>query len=79
MVNLNFQQPLFQSLTSHNPSEIILICWFAAQETFLIIINVEKLFSLIFLGETGFFVKWKFKITAFIRNKDFVTLHIIDE
>ncbi len=24
---------------SHDPSEIILICWFAAQETFLIIIN----------------------------------------
>jgi len=23
----------------HNPSEIILICWFDAQETFLIIIN----------------------------------------
>ncbi len=34
-------------LHSHGPcvtwsSEIILICWFAAQETFLIIINVES-------------------------------------
>ncbi len=36
MVKLNFQQPLFQSLESHDPSEIILICWFGAQETFLI-------------------------------------------
>ncbi len=27
---------------SHDSSEIILICWFAAQETFLIIINVEN-------------------------------------
>ncbi len=30
---------------SHDPSEIILICWFGAQETFIIIvINVEKLY-----------------------------------
>ncbi len=28
-----------------NPSEIILICWFAAQETFLIIINVKSTFA----------------------------------
>ncbi len=26
----------------HDPLEIILICWFAAHETFLIIINVEN-------------------------------------
>ncbi len=32
MAKLNFQQPL----VSHDPSEIILICWFAAKETFLI-------------------------------------------
>ncbi len=47
-----------RSSVSHDPSEIILICWFAAQETF---INVENslaasyfvdnmmIFSLIFL------------------------------
>ncbi len=29
-------------LVSHDPSEIILIFWFAAQETFLIVINVEN-------------------------------------
>ncbi len=33
---------LLQSLASYDPSEIIIICWFAAQEIFLIIINVEK-------------------------------------
>jgi len=33
---------LLQSLVSHDPSEIILIRWFVAQERFLIIINVEK-------------------------------------
>ncbi len=27
---------------SHDPSELILMCWFAAQETFLIIISVES-------------------------------------
>jgi len=27
---------------ARDPSEIILICWFAAQETFLVIINVEN-------------------------------------
>ncbi len=36
---LNFQQLLFQSLVSRDPSEIILICRFA-QETFL---NVENI------------------------------------
>ncbi len=32
---------LLQSSVSHDSSDIILICWFAAQQTF-IIINVEK-------------------------------------
>ncbi len=32
------------SLVSHDPSEILLICWFGAQETIIvvIIINVEN-------------------------------------
>ncbi len=34
---------------SNDPSEIILICWFAAQETFLIIINVENSCAVIFM------------------------------
>ncbi len=40
--NLNFQQPFLQSSVSHDSSEVILICGFAAQEIFLIIINVEN-------------------------------------
>ncbi len=31
------------SPVSHDPSEITIICWFAARETFLIIINVENI------------------------------------
>ncbi len=34
---LNFQQPLLQCSVSHDHSEIILICGFSAQETFIII------------------------------------------
>ncbi len=51
MANLNFQKPLRQSSVSHDPSEIILKCWFGAQETFLIIINIiinYKCFALYF-------------------------------
>ncbi len=40
--NLNFRQQLLQSSVSHDPSEIILIFWFAAQETFIIIVNVKN-------------------------------------
>ncbi len=36
-----FSASLLQSSVSHDPSEIIIICWFAAQETILII-NVEN-------------------------------------
>ncbi len=42
MIKAEFSASLLQSSVSHDPSEIILICWFAAQETFLIIINVEN-------------------------------------
>jgi len=43
MAKLNFQHHhLITCASSHDPSEIILICWFDAQETFLIIINVEN-------------------------------------
>ncbi len=40
MAKLYFQQKWLQSSVLHDPSEIILICWFAAQETFNHIINV---------------------------------------
>ncbi len=39
MAKLNIQQLLLQFSVSHDPSEIILICWFGAQEMFLIIIS----------------------------------------
>jgi len=39
-----FSASLLQASVSHDPSEITLICWFAAQETFQIIINVENCF-----------------------------------
>ncbi len=42
LIKAVFSASLLQSSVSHDPSEIILICWFAAQETFLIILNVEN-------------------------------------
>jgi len=44
-VKAEFSASSLQSSVSHDPSEMILICWFAAQETFLIIINVENSFN----------------------------------
>ncbi len=61
MAKLKFQQ----SSMSYNPSEIILICWFGAKETFLIVL-------LYIFGETMIFqdslLIGKFKRTAFILN-----------
>ncbi len=41
VIKAEFSASLLQSSVSHDPSEIILICWLAAQETFLIIISAE--------------------------------------
>ncbi len=41
MAKLNLQHHLHSSV-SHDPSEIILICWFGAQETFHIIIPLQS-------------------------------------
>ncbi len=41
---LKFQHH-YSSPVSHDLSEIILICWFAAQDTFLIIINDETSYA----------------------------------
>ncbi len=38
----HFQQALLQSSVSHDPSEIILIYWFSAQET-AFITNIENI------------------------------------
>ncbi len=40
MIKAEFSASLLQSSVSHDPSEIMLICWFAAQETFIIIIII---------------------------------------
>ncbi len=51
------------SFMSHDPPEIILICWFAAQETFIIfiIINAE---SAAFLFKKKYSMNRKFIRTA---------------
>jgi len=41
-IKVEFSASLLQSSVSHDPSEITLIWWFDAQETFLIIISVEN-------------------------------------
>jgi len=45
------KQSLLQSSMSHDPSEIILICWFAAQETFIFSISVENSCAGNFIGK----------------------------
>ncbi len=45
MANINFKQPFLQSSVSHDPSEIIPIYWFGAQDAFLIIIDVKTVFA----------------------------------
>jgi len=41
VVKAEFSASLLQSSVSHDPSQII-ICWFAAQETYMTIMNVEN-------------------------------------
>ncbi len=48
MIKAEFSASLLQSSVSHDPTEIILICRFAAQETFLIIILIENIKKTIF-------------------------------
>jgi len=52
---------------SHDPSEIIQICWFAAQETFTIIINVEYFdqFIVSLLNKMIYFLKLH-RVTLFV-------------
>jgi len=42
LIDFKMSASLLQSLMSHDPAEIIKICWFATQGAFLIIINVEN-------------------------------------
>ncbi len=45
MVNLNIQQPLLQSSVSQDPSEIILICWFAEAITLKLFLLMPKILN----------------------------------
>ncbi len=58
-----FSAPLFQLSVSRDPSEITLICWFAVQETFLIIIINSKNSCAAFCGNHDTF--------SFIFNETF--------
>jgi len=63
-----FSALLLQSTVSHDPFKIILICLFAAQETFLTIFNIEKIFFWILqfkkqhLFKTDFFCLYNVKV-----------------
>ncbi len=50
-----FSASLLQSSVSHVPSEIIIICWFTAEEKIFIIISVKTRCSLVFLWNHCFF------------------------
>ncbi len=67
MAKLNLPQSLLKSSVSHDPSEIILISLFAAQETILIIINVGIFVNTFFQGSL---INKKFQRTAFIWNRN---------
>ncbi len=72
-----FSASLLQSSVSHDSSEIILICWFAAQETFITIINVENSLLLSIFVEIVFFfqnslINRKFN-NFYSKQKSFVT------
>ncbi len=72
-----FSASLLESSVSHDPSEIILICWFAAQETFffIIIINVQNSCAAsYFCGNCDSMMNRKSKRTAFICNTNAFTV-----
>ncbi len=72
MIKAEFSASLLQSSVSHDPSEIILIYWFAAQETFMIISNVgvkktENLCCLIFCENSNIsksFPSFEYKVQS---------------
>jgi len=73
VIKAEFSASLLQSSVSHDPSEITLIWWFDAQETFLII-NVENS-CVQFLPPQ----KKVQKNSIFLKWKAFVTLNAIVE
>jgi len=77
LIKAEFSASLLQS-SLHDPSEIILICWFAAQETILIIINVENSGLICFMeGEIlfcGFFEERKVQNSSVEMVKTIITV-----
>ncbi len=57
----DFSAAVTPVLTAHYPSEILIICWFAVQETFIIIFSVLNIHSFQDLS-------WIESLTVFIWN-----------
>jgi len=71
-----FSASLLQSSVSHDPSEITL-WWFNAQETFLIMINVENSCAAsCFCWNHDSMMNRKFKRTAFIWNRNLLKRNV---
>ncbi len=76
MLKVEFSASLLQSSVSHDPSEITLICWFAAQNIFLINYQCWKRF--IFYGTHAVFFRilWWINVqknSMSLKQKSFVT------
>ncbi len=75
---LNFHQPLFQFLVLHDPSEIILICWFITSVETVVLLHILLepviLFSLVLWWINS--LKWQhlFKMEIFSNN---ISLYIL--
>ncbi len=77
---MNFYLLFVQSSVSHDPSEIIIICWFGAQVTYLIIINAENRIHRIHWWIKGLKEQDLFELEIFsniinVFTVPFVTLH----
>ncbi len=70
---LNFKQSFLQSSVSHDLSEIILICWFAAQEIFPIHVENSRV-ACVFLEIFCYIVFWSIQYII-VLSKHLLTLH----
>ncbi len=66
VIKAGFPASLLQSSVSHDPSKIILIYWFAAQETFLLIIII----IINFVISCDALCFWETEKNAFVSNKN---------
>ncbi len=64
MAKAEFSASLLQSSVSYDPSEIILMCWFGAQKSFIIIINFENSSAVYFFFFLLFFNEEKVQINS---------------